>query len=35
MNINTKNSFNSFNYFPTVSGPSANLVFKKNLVFLM
>ena len=32
MNINTKDSFNSFNYFPTVSGPSANLVFKKNRV---
>ena len=34
MKINKKDSFNSFNYFPTVSGPSANLVFKK-IVFLM
>ena len=33
MNINKKNSFNSFNYFPTVSGPSANLVFKKKSCF--
>ena len=31
MNLNTKNSFN---YFPSVSGPTANLVFKNNnLVF--
>ena len=27
-----KYSFNSFYYFPSVSGPTANLVFKKNLV---
>ena len=30
---NKKDSFNSSYYFPTVSGPSANLVFKKNIVF--
>ena len=30
---NKKDSFNSRYYFPTVSGPSVNLVFKKIIVF--
>lgn len=30
---NKKDSFNSSYYFPTVSGPSANLMFKKKFVF--